>query len=252
MQINVITGGAGGIGAAIGQRLGKRGERVILADIEEAAGESARREIGSDAEFLNLDVSDSSSWSHLREETILRHGHIDTLILNAGVMSGPRGAAIDGGSSLQWLTRDAYERVMSVNQEGVVNGLLAFLPTFLEQGAGQIVVVSSVDAVIPYPQDPFYAMTKASQLSLVRSLAPALSQAGVTINAICPYAVSTELTPANFRDVPGRGMPASEFAEAVDFVLESTDTGQVWLKHPLSRDPSLYDFAPVPGVDRLY
>lgn len=249
--ITLITGGGDGIGAALARRLASRGRSVLVADVDRAAGEATCRAIGPNAEYVDLDVTDVDAWEALRTDIAARGLVLDALVLNAGVLSGPRGAAVDN-ESLRWFSREGYDRVTSINLGGTVNGLLTFVPLLRQQQHGQIVIVSSVDALLPYPQDPFYAMTKASQVSLVRSLAPALAADQVRINAICPYAVSTELTPANFRDQPGRGMSPDDFVQAVEELMSGDSTGRVWLKHRADAAAVPYDFAAVEGVGTVY
>jgi NAD(P)-dependent dehydrogenase (short-subunit alcohol dehydrogenase family) len=248
--VALITGGANGIGREIAQLLADRGDRVIIGDVDVAAGERASKEIGG-AEFHPLDVSDSAAWDAVRDGPVAHHGGLDTLILNAGVMSRPRGAPLDG-EGLDWFTHAAYERVVSVNLAGVVEGLLAFVSSMVSRRRGQIIVISSIDGLLAYPQDPLYAMVKAAQVSLVRSLGPILEEHTITINAVCPYAVTTDLTPENFRDQPGRGISPANFAKAVAIALDSGRSGEVWLKHDEAQAPVVHEFAAVIGADRVY
>ncbi|MBA0124274.1 SDR family oxidoreductase [Haloechinothrix sp. YIM 98757] len=251
MQVAMITGAANGIGAATARIMVQRGMKVVLVDVDDETGRNLESELGPSAEFHRLDVSDPVGWVHLKDHVLETHGRIDILVLNAGTMSRPRGARVDD-DTFGWLNQGAYERVLAVNQHGVVNGTMTFLPVFLQQESGRVLVISSVDALIPYPQDPFYAMAKASQLSFVRSMGELLKEFGVSVNALCPFSVLTDLTPENFRDLPERSISPEVFAEAVTYVLKSETTGEVWLKYHDTPEPCVHEFSEVQGIEKLY
>uniref|UniRef100_UPI003F490951 SDR family oxidoreductase n=1 Tax=Nonomuraea bangladeshensis TaxID=404385 RepID=UPI003F490951 len=246
----IVTGAANGIGLATTRLLARQGMRTVLLDVDER-GSSLAEELGPGHRFVHFDVRDAEGWRHIIDSVLRDNGTIDVLFLNAGVMSRPAGAPL-GDDPVKWLSHAAYERVREINLDGVINGILASLSALRRQGSGQVLITSSVDAFLPYDQDPFYAMTKAAQVSLVRSLAEVLKRFNVRINAICPFSVSTQLTPSDLRDIPGRSISAEEFGRAVLHVLDSEVTGGIWMKRETGKPPYLHIVDQVPGAADLY
>lgn len=242
MTVAIVTGAAGGIGAALTRRLAERGARVIAADIDRGAVESADPARGVTP--VALDVADRAAWDDLVGETLAEHGQIDLVALNAGVMTRPKGTPMAGDDPLQWFDR-RWDLVRSVNLDGVVNGVAATVP-HLATGAA-ICVTSSTAGLVPQPEDPLYSATKHAVVGLVRSLAPTLATNGVTIGAVCPGGVDTSLVPPDFAEYAHRFLSADDVARAIEHVLGQPldDTGGVWVALTPDQPIVRHEFAPL-------
>lgn len=129
-QSAIITGGASGIGRALGAALAAEGANVVLADVDGDAAARVASEIGGDAVGAHLDVRDREAVQALVDEVAARHGSLDLLFNNAGIALG--GATHE-------MTGAHWDRIMDINVRGVVNGVLAAYPLMIRQGRGHIV-----------------------------------------------------------------------------------------------------------------
>ncbi len=183
----VVTGGAGGIGVALGRRLGQEGMRVVLADVLaeplEAAASTLRDE-GHDVAGVVTDVTDFASVQHLADETVRRFGAVHVVCNNAGT------GAVSEGYLWDHDLADWHWGV-DVNVFGVIHGMRAFVPLLLAQDEGHVVNTSSSNgAFAPIgrgamggPANAVYPMTKAAVLCLTESLYSHLEMAGSAVGA---------------------------------------------------------------------
>ena len=122
MTVAVITGAASGIGAGLAREAARRGMQVVLADRDAAALSLVAREIGEAAMSVPTDVTDPPAVEALAEAAFQRHGTIDLLFNNAGILT----------TGLSWeIPQDKWEASWKVNVEGVLNGLRAFVPRLI-------------------------------------------------------------------------------------------------------------------------
>jgi NAD(P)-dependent dehydrogenase (short-subunit alcohol dehydrogenase family) len=167
-RVAVITGGAGGIGRAIGAALGRAQMKVVLADLGgerlDEAVEALRRE-GTEAIGVATDVADFDSVMALRDATLGRFGAVHLVCNNAGIGAGAEGQIWEH-------ERADWEWALAVNVWGVINGINAFVPTLLDQDdEGHVVNTSSGNGgVSPLPSTPQYAVTKAAVVTLTECL----------------------------------------------------------------------------------
>lgn len=257
-KVALVTGGASGIGLATAERLSTEGATVVVADIDEPGGRAAASKVGGD--FASLDVADPTAWTGAVADLVKRHGGLDIAFLNAGILTFPERAsnlmpaAVREQSvyDLADLSDAHYRRVMGVNVDGVVYGARAVLPELLARGGGAIVVTSSAAGLAPFAADPIYALTKHAVVGLVRALAPTLAPRGVTLNAICPEVVATNiLGPEGLQYAREAGfdiIPSSHIADAVVTVVASGATGQCYVCAD-EQEPLAYDHAPLPGTE---
>ena len=238
VRVALITGGASGIGLAVGRALAADGVRTVLADRDEGAGQAASAELG--AVFVRTDAGNPEE-VRAAVEAARQEGRLDLVVLNAGITTGE--------TPIERLPLDRYRAIMAVNVDGVVFGVQAALPVLRAAGGGAIVATASLSGLTPYPQDPVYSMTKHAVVGLVRSLAEPLSTDGVTINCVCPGFVSTTLIDAYRDRFRQEGLPlltVEEVAAAVLAAAGSGRTGQVWVCQP-GRPCEPYRFRGVPG-----
>lgn len=188
-DICVVTGGAQGIGRAIARGLAEAGATVVIADRDDALGQHAADEIGGG--FVQLDVTDSASVDAAFDAVVARHGRLDVLVNNAGVVRNA--PALDTDDA-------AWRAVLAVNLDGVFYCARSAARHMLPRRSGRIVNIASMSGSIvnkPQPQASYNA-SKAGVIHLTRSLAAEWAADGVRVNSISPGYVGTELTQRGF------------------------------------------------------
>ncbi len=177
-RVAVVTGGASGVGRAMGERFAAEGMRVVLADVEAPVLDAAvaeLREQGHDVMGVVTDVSDYDSVVRLRDEALDAHGAVHVLCNNAGVGAGAEGHMWDHElNDWRW--------ALGVNVWGVIHGIKAFVPAMVDGGdEGHVVNTSSGNGgIAPLPSTPIYALTKSAVVTLSESLHAQLASAGVS------------------------------------------------------------------------
>lgn len=189
-QVAVITGAASGLGRGIADRFGAAGCTLVLADVEEVALETARRELaaaGMEATAVLTDVSDAASMDALAEATLERHGRVDLLFNNAGV--GVHRPTAE-------MTTQDWEWVLGVNLWGVIHGLRVFLPHMLARDSGHIVNTASSAGHVVVPYLAAYNASKHAVVAISETVRAELRQQGsaVRVTAFCPGMVRTRIT----------------------------------------------------------
>lgn len=181
-RVAVVTGGAGGIGAATSRLFAEHGARVVIADIDGERAHHTAEEItsrGLAAQAVVTDVRDVDQVGALA--TAVRDGYdgIDVLVNNVGHWVRHPGSFAGTGPEL-------WDELYRVNLHHVFLVTRAFLPMMVDRQAGAIVNVSSVEGLRGYPEDPVYAAFKAAVIAFTRSLAVQVGRDGVRVNAIGP------------------------------------------------------------------
>ena len=223
-RVALVTGAASGIGAAVAELLALGGARLVLADVDADRGEKLAERVGG--RFVRCDVGEPADWERLVELCVRDAGMPDLAHLNAGIMSVRPDEPF---LPIERLPLESYRRILRVNLDGVFLGLRALIPGMRARG-GAITVTSSLAGLIPVPDDPVYAATKHALVGLVRSLAGALAATSLRINAICPGAVETAITPEAMKTDRMPRMPARELAlEVVDLLLRGA-SGEIGVK----------------------
>ena len=201
-RIAIVTGGASGIGRALGAALVRRGDVVVLADVDgDAAAEVAERLRAAGpgtATAVAVDVREADAVAALVDGTAERHGRLDLLFNNAGLgIGGPA----------EELTLAHWARTLDVNLRGVVHGVQAAYPLMLRQGHGHIVNTASLAGLLPMPGSAPYATTKWAVVGLSLSLRAEGAARGVRVSVVCPGGVDTPILdkgiPADLPRVPG-------------------------------------------------
>lgn len=178
----IVTGGASGIGLAMSQRLTELGAKVVVADIDRELGERSAASIGS--EFCHVDVADPDSVKELVNSTAERHGCVDYLFNNAGI-------AVIG--TVQDTPLEDWYRVLDINVRGVVHGIHAAYPLFIEQGFGHIVNTASIAGLIPCPGLVAYSASKHAVVGMSTGLRAEAAKHGVKVSVVCPGFVRTPI-----------------------------------------------------------
>lgn len=186
-KVAIITGGAKGIGEAAVKRFTEEGAKVVIADMDEAAGNVLVQTLtadGKDVHFVKTNVADRESVAQLVAETIDKFGTIDILINNAGITND---------AMLAKMTAEQFQKVLDVNLTGVFNCTQAVLPTLIEKGAGKIVNTSSVSGTYGNVGQTNYAATKAAVIGMTKTWAKELGRKGINVNAVAPGFTRTDL-----------------------------------------------------------
>jgi NAD(P)-dependent dehydrogenase (short-subunit alcohol dehydrogenase family) len=238
-KVAVVTGGAGGLGAATCRALKAAGARVVVADIDERGATTVVNEVGG--RFQRVDVASFEDNVALMQSVVDNEGGIDLVFLNAGVATyAEPGAPFDPAR---------YRRAMAINLDGVVYGAEAALPHMRARGGGSIVATASLAGLTGVPMDPYYCANKHGVVGLVRSLGPAWSQHDVRVNAVCPgFAESAIVDP--IRDMLAlSGIPLIDpivVANTVVQLFAGDMTGECWWIQP-GREPEPFAFRNLPG-----
>jgi NAD(P)-dependent dehydrogenase (short-subunit alcohol dehydrogenase family) len=180
-QVAVVTGGAGGIGRAMGERFGREGMKVVLVDVDDEPLTDTVGKLQADGiEVIGVkcDVSDLGSVNQLRDATLDHFGAVHLLCNNAGIGAGAEGALWEHElNDWRW--------AFNVNVYGIIHGINAFVPTMVASGAnGHVVNTSSGNGgVSPLRGTPQYAVTKAAVVTLTECLYAQLQDAGSAVGA---------------------------------------------------------------------
>ena len=200
-RVAIVTGGASGIGRALCAALVRRGDRVVLADVDGEAAAAVAEELTAAgpgvATAAAVDVRDADAVASLVSGTAERHGRLDLLFNNAGLGIG--GAAEE-------LALAHWDRTIDVNLRGVVHGVHAAYPLMLRQGYGHIVNTASLAGLLPMPGSAPYGTTKWAVVGLSLSLRAEGAARGVRVSVVCPGGVDTPILdtrmPADLPRVP--------------------------------------------------
>lgn len=189
-KIAIVTGGAGGIGAATGELFCASGARVVLADQNEellrhTAAAIRQRVVGAQVETVACDVADYDDALRVVQRAGTAFGGVNVLVSNAAIRhQGP----IESASVEDWA------RLLNTNLIGAANFCRASAPELRKNGNASVVIVSSCYAVIGRKEMPIYDATKAALLSLMRSFAWDGAENNVRVNAVCPGGTITPYT----------------------------------------------------------
>ena len=186
-KIAVITGGGSGIGRATALRFADEGAHVIIWDVADKKGEeaiTALKDKGSNAAYYHVDTTDKEQIAKATEDVISRYGRIDILINNAGITKD---------STLLKMTDEQWERVIDVNLNGVYHCTRAIAPIMAQNNYGRIINASSVVGLFGNFGQTNYAATKAGLIGMTQTLSKELGRKGITVNAVAPGFIATEM-----------------------------------------------------------
>jgi NADP-dependent 3-hydroxy acid dehydrogenase YdfG len=213
-RVVAITGASAGIGAATARALAAKEVSVALGArrrdrLEELAGDLADR-----AAIVNMDVRNPADSKKLVETALDRFGRLDAIVVNAGI--GAYGGIMDLGD-------EQLRVMMDTNIAGTVWPIRAAVPHFLEQGAGDVVIVASVAGLRGAGDEAVYAATKFAQVGLAGGLDRELREKNIRVSIIAPGGTATEFAMGAGRtpDMPGlaKMLRAEDVAESVVTVL---------------------------------
>lgn len=183
-KIALITGGGRGIGRAIALTLAREGVRIAVAARTAEQVEQVAAEIDNEVIAVTCDVSDPESVTRMFAQTSERLGDVDILVNNAGIAES---------ATLVNTTDDLWHRHLAINLSGTFYCTRAALPAMLQKNWGRVINVASIAAKTGAPYIAAYSASKHGVLGLTRSVALEVAAKGITVNAICPGYVDTDM-----------------------------------------------------------
>ena len=187
----IVTGAAGGIGAAITRRFLAEGAQVCASDYSVKGLGQLAQELGTPANLLTVeaDISQEDSCNHLAAQVQAKWGAADILVNNAGKFPF---------RDFEDITYKEWKEVTAINLDGTFLMVKAFLPLLKNSKAGRIINISSGSVLSPPPNQAHYVAAKAGVIGFTRALAVSLGQYKITVNAILPGVVATAAAIAAF------------------------------------------------------
>ncbi len=186
-KVVVVTGGADGIGKATALRFAQEGAKVAVWDLNETKGAETVAEIkamGVEAIFIKVNTSQFVEVERAAQQVVEYFGRYDVLINNAGITRD---------ATLKKMTPDLWQQVIDVNLTGVFNCAKCAADIMTEQNWGRIINASSVVALYGNFGQTNYAATKAGLVGMTKTMAKELGKKGVTVNAVAPGFILTEM-----------------------------------------------------------
>ena len=194
-KVIIVTGAGTGLGLATAQRLASEGARLTLVDRDEKALEGARDAIGGEALLVTADVSAEDQVRAAVERTVGELGRVDGLYNNAGI-EGKQDPVEEYDSG-------QLDKVIDVNLKGVLYGMKHVLPHLKAQGSGAIVNAASVGGIRAVPNLIAYVASKHAVTGMTRQAAVEYGQYGVSVNAVAPGAIMTDMIRGSLIQIAG-------------------------------------------------
>ena len=205
----LVTGSSRGIGRAIAERFAAQNYNIIINYLNsEERAFSLRDEIiadGGDAIAVRADVSDPAQVKNMVEQANKRFGFIDVLVNNAGIAEMKLFPDIDPA---------CWDRIFDVNVKGMFNTCHCVVPQMISERSGRIINIASVWGLVGASMESHYSATKGAMIAFTKALAKELGPSGITVNAVAPGAVLTDMI-SNLGD------------EVLGYVRDDTPLGQL-------------------------
>lgn len=187
-KIAIVTGSSRGIGKAIALELAQNGANIVVSDIDLAAAEKTAAEIsalGRKTLAIKANVADSAEVNDMIATVLQEFGQIDILVNNAGITRD---------TLILRMKEEDWDAVININLKGAFNCLKAVSKPMMKQHSGKIISISSVVGIMGNAGQANYAASKAGLIGLTKSAARELGARNITVNAVAPGFIETEMT----------------------------------------------------------
>lgn len=210
-KVALITGASQGMGASHARMFVAEDAKVIVTDVNEAAGQALAKELGPSALFIKHDVTKAADWKAVVKEGEAKFGPINVLVNNAGIL-GPIASTVE-------LSEADFLKVCAVNQTSVFLGMQAVIPSMLKLGGGSIVNISSIAGVVAIVGAPSlaYVASKFAVRGMSKQVAIEYGSKNIRVNSVHPGYIKTPMM-VQATDAEGGGaaaqIPLGRMAEA--------------------------------------
>lgn len=192
-RVALITGGAAGIGKATAEKFLQEGARVVIGDVNREAGETAVNDLGDQAEFYQVDVTEKESVLKWVEAVLAKNNQIDILVNNAGILRDSLLVKMKDGELIKQMPEEDFDLVIAVNLKGVFNCTQAVAPEMIQQGGGVILNATSVVGIDGNLGQTNYVATKAGVIGMTKVWARELGRYNIRVNAVAPGFTATDI-----------------------------------------------------------
>lgn len=193
-KVAIISGGARGMGAVEAKLFANEGAKIVVADILDEEGQKTVEEInelGGEATFVHLDVTDEDDWARAVLTAESMYSKVDILVNNAGIFHV---------ASIEDTSLDSWDSQMDINAKGVFLGTKAVVSAMKKAGGGSIVNISSLAALVGGNNTSAYAASKAAVRIFTKSTAVEYSKDKIRANSVHPGIIETPMTSDNLKD----------------------------------------------------
>jgi 3-oxoacyl-[acyl-carrier protein] reductase len=218
-KVALITGGAAGIGKATAIRFAEEGASVVICDVDTKSGEKTLKELGPDAAFFRVDVTDRGSVDSWVKSVLEKFGRIDVLVNNAGIVRDSLLVKVKEGELIRQMPEDDFDLVVAINLKGVFNCTQAVAPAMIRQGGGVILNASSIVGMDGNLGQTNYIATKAGVIGMTKVWARELGRHNIRVNAVAPGFTATDIissVPDNILEGMMKRTPLGRLGQPLD------------------------------------
>ncbi|TFD29049.1 glucose 1-dehydrogenase [Cryobacterium cryoconiti] len=217
-KVALISGGARGMGASHARRLLSEGAQVVIGDLLDDEGAALAAELGENARYVHLNVTEEADWTQAVTFTVETFGGLDVLVNNAGIASA---------APIENFPIDVWTRTLEINLTGTFLGMRAAIPALSRRGGGSIVNVSSVEGLLGSAGLHAYVASKFGVRGITKSVALDVAPLGIRVNSIHPGFIETAMTKSldvNMVEIPLRRGAKPEEVSSLVLYLASDES----------------------------
>ena len=233
-KVAIVTGAAQGMGESHARVMVAEGAKVVMTDVNATSGTAIAEELGSNALFVEHDVTSPADWARVMQAAEAEFGTVDVLVNNAGIL-GPIEATVD-------LPLDAFNTVCNINQTGVFLGMRSVLPGMLAGDGGSIVNISSIAGIVAIVGAPnlAYVGSKIAVRGMTKQVAIEYGKDNIRVNSVHPGYIKTPMMAAATDEegggavevIPlGRMAEPSEVSDLVVFLASDNSSFITGMEH---------------------
>lgn len=211
-KVALVTGSGRGIGKAIAEKLSAYGAIVIINDVTDEAEKTAEeiRRNGHDSLFIKANVCSTEEVNRMVDRVVEKYNRLDILVNNAGITRD---------QLTMRMTDEDWEAVINVNMKSVFLCTRAALKYMVKQRYGRIINISSISGIVGNPGQVNYCAAKAGIIGITRTVAKEMASRNITVNAICPGFIETDMTaalPEKIKEEAQKRIPLNSFGTPDD------------------------------------